>query len=329
MADLQPTFSLTMGSLSATTASPAGGPMSFVVERNMRRGADGLRATLAERSGVTLGDPVQLSLGHDGMESAVFIGTVESVRPTVGGAEVWALGGLHQLLRLRVGGTFESQTAGAIARDLCGRAGLRTGTIEEGPVLPRYIADPRFSAHSHLHALADRLGLELYANVDGGLMFHDPGGTLAAGGEGFTYGQHLLALAARREPVTWEGVDVGGESPVSGRGDRTLAWLTAEDANYRGSAGGAGPHLLVLDPAARTKDLADRFAAGWVAVGRRSAAELRATVLGRPGLDLGDAVSVTGPPDALTAGSGYIGAIRHRFGPVSGFVTDLTVSVTP
>jgi hypothetical protein len=327
MADLKPTFSLTMGALSATSASAAGGPTAFLVQRDMQRAADGLRATLTDRSDVSLGDPVQLSLGHDGTESTVFTGAVQSVRPTVAGCEIWALGGLHELLRMRVGAVFESQTAGATARDLCGRAGLTPGTVDEGPVLPRYIADPRLSAHRHLQALADRLGFELYADVDGKVMFHDPASALFAAGERYVYGQHLLALTGRREPVIWEGVDVGGESPVSGEGDRTIAWLTAEDSSYRGSGGSGDSNVLVLDPAARTKDLADRFAAGWVTVAARTAAELHATVLGRPALDLGGAVSISSPPDALAEGSGYVRAIRHRFGPTIGFVTDVRVAV--
>jgi hypothetical protein len=327
--DLKPTFSLTVGALRTTTAGAAGGPERFVVERDMDAAADGLQACLSDRSDVALGDSVDLALGHDGNEDPVFTGTVVSVRPLVDGAEIWALGGLHELARLTVGAEFEGQTAGAIARDLCGRAGVTPGTVDEGPLLPRYVADPRLTAHAHLRALADRLGFELYADVSGAAMFHDPAGPFAAiGGESYAYGEHLLAVGSRREPPAWEAIDVGGESPVSGEGDRTLAWLTAEDANYRGSAG-SGASLLILDPAARTKDLADRFAEGWVTVAARTAAELRATVLGRPALDLGSAVSLSGAPDSLSDGGGYVRALRHRFGAGGGFVTDLRVAVTP
>jgi hypothetical protein len=114
---------------------------------------------------------------------------------------------------------------------------------------------------------------------------------------------------------------------MSGQGDQTSHWLTVNDADYRGSAGDGDPRLILLDPAARTKDLADRFAAGWLAVARRTAHELRVTVLGRPGVDLGATVTAADVPDALANGSGYVRAIRHRFGSTAGFVTDLRVSV--
>src|SRR5260370_29652525 len=113
---------------------------------------------------------------------------------------------------------------------------------------------------------------------------------------------------------------------MSGRGGQTSHWLTVNDADYRGTAGDGDPRLTLLDPAARTKDLADRFAAGWLAVARRTAHELQVTVLGRPGVDLGSTVSAADVPDALATCSGYVRAVRHRFGSTTGVVTDLRVN---
>ncbi len=343
MAATRPTFTLTVGDLRSTTANPAAGPTWLVVERDMDVPADALRLHLAERAGVTLGDPVSLALGEDGRDTDVFTGTVAALRPAVAGVGLQALGKLSELLNLRTAATYEGQTAGAVARDLAGQAGLSPGTVDDGPVLPRYAVDGRLSAFAHLKDLADRLGFELYADVGGAVMFHAlgpaagldaAGGLLGAaaaagpaGGERYQFGQHLLDVTASREPVAWGTVDVGGESPVSGRGDRTSHWLTVNDADYRGSAGDGGPRLTLLDPAARTKDLADRFAAGRLAVARRTAHELRATVLGRPTVDLGATVAAAGAPDALAGGSGYVRALRHRFGAATGFVTDLRVSL--
>jgi len=44
-------------------------------------------------------------------------------------------------------------------------------------------------------------------------------------------------------------------------------------------------------------------------------------------VDLGVTVSAADVPDALANGSGYVRAVRHRFGSTTGFVTDLRVSV--
>jgi hypothetical protein len=150
---------------------------------------------------------------------------------------------------------------------------------------------------------------------------------LGGGSVSYQFGQHLLQAMATRMPPAWGSIAIGGESPMSGQGDRTAHWLTVNDGDYRGEAGADVPARIFLDPAARTKDLADRFAAGRLAVAKRTAYQVRMTVLGRPQVDLGETLSVGGTPDALMNGSGYVRAIRHRFGVGTGFVTDLRISL--
>ncbi|HJQ29783.1 MAG TPA: hypothetical protein VJ827_10600, partial [Rubrobacter sp.] len=329
MPTLRPTFTLTIGSLSSSTDNPVAGPDSFVVDRDMDVPADALRVHLRERAGIAVGDAVTLALGHDGEEETAFTGAVEAVRPAISGAAVRALGKTHDLLNLRTSIIYVNQSAGSIARDLIGQAALSTGTIDDGPVLPRYVVDRALNGYTHLKELADRLGYELYADRDGNIMFHALGpaanldalgGALGAavggllGGESYAFGQQLLGAATGSRGVAWGTVEVGGESPMSGQGDTTEHWLTTDDADYMGSAGDGGPALLVRDPAARTKDLADRFAAGRLAVAARSAREVAITVLGRPQVDLGDTIAVDGVPEETVNGSGYVRAIRHRFG---------------
>jgi hypothetical protein len=256
---------------------------------------------------------------------------------------VRALGKIGALLNARVASFYENQTAGAIVRDLVGQAGLSTGSVDEGPLLPRYAVDSRLSAYAHLRDLAERLGCELYAARDGKIMFHALGGAagglgglgaaagavgglLGGGGEGYEFGKHLLAAAADARPSAWGTVEVGGESPMSGQGATTAHWLTTDDSSYRGSAGDGAPKLLVLDPAARTKDLADQFARGRLAVAGRRAHQVVVTVLGRSQVDLGDTIDVSGLADDLINASGYVRAIRHRFDADRGFVTMLRIA---
>ena len=296
MPHLKPTYALTVGRLNSTTDDPVGGPRSLVVERDMDVPADALRLTLLDRSGIDLGDEVTLDLGHDGQEERVFTGAVASLRPAIAGVEVWALGKMNALLNLHTSTVYENQSIGGIARDLIGQAGLSAGTVDEGPTLPRYTVDCCLSAYAHLRALAERLGYELYGDRQGQVLFHGLGpaagldalgglggavGVGLAGGERYLYGQHLLDAASERQPLAWGTVRVGGESPMSRQGDTTAHWLTVKDTDYQGSAGDGQPTLLVLDPAARTKDLADRFAAGRLAAAARVAHEVWVRVLGR------------------------------------------------
>ncbi|MCA1689684.1 MAG: hypothetical protein LC720_04340 [Actinobacteria bacterium] len=343
MDSAQPTFSLTIGSLKATSERPAAGPTRIVVERDMDVPADGLRLHLSDRSDVALDDAVALELGYGGRESTAFAGTVARLRPAMDGVEVWALGGLDPLLDLRCSSTYAQQSAGDIARDLIARAGLSEGTVDDGPKLPGFAVDARSNGYAGLAALALRLGYELYADVEGKAMFHalgaaagldSPGGAPAAAATAssspdYRYGSSLLGLTATQAPVVWGTVAVGGESPMSGRGDNTVAWLTTKDADFRGSAGSGDRHLLVVDPAARTKDLADRFAAGRLAAAGRRAREVWVTVLGDADVDLGDQRSVSDHPDPLAGGSGYVRALRHRLEDGVGFVTDMRIALGP
>ena len=84
---------------------------------------------------------------------------------------------------------------------------------------------------------------------------------------------------------------------------------------------------LTLDALARTKDLADRFAAGQLATAKRRAHQIRIRVLGRPQVDLGDTINTSDLPDNLANASGYVRAIRHTFSAKSGFVTEFSISV--
>ena len=352
MPPLKPTFTVTAGRLSATTKSPVGGLTRILVERDMDTPADAARLWLNNRSGVALDDAVVVKLGNDGDEATVFTGKVAMLRPALDGVIVEALGSLNALLALRTSKMHTDTTPGDIVSDLASAAGVTTGTIDSGPRLPRFALDSRLSAYAHIKDLADRLGYEVYADRDGKLMFHalgaaaslDGAGGLSglsvpsavggalgalvgAGSDSYAYGQNLLAAYADMQTPTWGKITVGGESPASGQGDKAASWLTAKDTDYDGAAGEGKPERLYLDPAARTQDLAERFAKGRLATAQRRAHQVRFTTLGRATLDLGDNAQTSGASDDQINASGYIRALRHRFGAETGFVTDIRVCV--
>lgn len=345
---LKPTFTLTIGALTSATDNAVAGPQRIVVARDMDVAADSVQILLMARNDVGLDDAVEVQLGHDGENETVFTGKVVALAPMLSGVQVTALGTMQQLLTLRTATWYDNQSAGSIARDLFDQAGVDAGTVDDGPTLPRFAVDRRQSGFAHLKQLANRLGFELYAKRDGTIHFHglgdsaglDAGGgllgaaagavssLLGGGSEGYQFGQHLIAGRARRQPPAWGSVVVGGESPMSGQGDSTAHWLTVNDADYRGEAGSAEPVLLLIDPAARTKDIADRFATGMTATANRAAHQVTIRVLGRPQVDLGDTIEIGAVPDELLNGSGYIRALHHRFDTEQGFVTDIRISLS-
>lgn len=348
MAKLKPTFALTIGSFNSSSDNSVGGPRRLIVNRDMNVAADGFELDLFDRSGIALDDEVTVELGHDEENQLVFTGNVVELRPALVGTRVLALGKMNSLLNLRTAATYEDKSVGDIVEDLIGQAGLDAGTIDGGPSLPRFAVDQHASAWRFVKELADRLGFELFTDREGKVMFRALGaaagldaggfglggvadaaaGALAGalglgGGEGYQFGQHLIGAAASRRVDPLGQVSVGGESPASTKGDSTSHWLTTEIDGLRGTNGSGDPSRLLLDSAARTKDLADRFAAGYRTTLTRDARRLSVTTLGRPGLELGDDISVSDIPDAMANGSGYVQAIRHRFGAEIGFVTEL------
>jgi hypothetical protein len=346
MAVPRPQFSLVLGDLRSDSGRPAGGPSFFAVDRSLEVPADGLRVWLAERGSVAPGDAATLELGDEDGTKTVFTGTVAEVRPRAGGAEVFAVGTMLALLELRTSGYYEQQSAGSIARDLIGQAGLDAGEVSDGVTLPRFALHRRLPAHPQLQALARRLGYDLFSDREGKIHFcglgaaagldslgggigGGLGGALSAlgGGGAMAYGQHLLDARAALRAAPDVKVTVGGESPMSGQGDDKSAWLTSSDEDYEDSAGSGSAEVLVTDPLARTKDMAGRFAAGYLAGVTRRTRELRLTLLGRPDLDLGDTLQSVDAPDDLLNGSGTIRALRHRFGARHGFVTEVTAAV--
>lgn len=355
---LKPSYSLTIGALSSASDNTVGGPRGLSILREMGVAADAAQIVLGDRSGVDLRDEVSVQMGHDGENEEVLRGTVVALRPDLLGVQVTVLGMMQRLLQLRTAAWYDNQSAGTIARDLIDQAGLEAGTIDEGPTLPRYAVDKRRSGYAHLRQLAERLGYELYAKRDGKICFHGlgdgagldagggllgaagaaslpgaattlAGGLLGGGSEGYQYGQHLLQGRAQRLAPTWGRIVVGGESPMSGQGDGTAHWLTTDDSDYQGeaSADTDSPTLLLIDPAARTKDIADRFAAGTLATGQRRAHQVTIRVLGRPQVDLGDTIQVGGAPEELINASGYIRALQHSLDAERGFVTDVRIVV--
>jgi hypothetical protein len=352
MAGLKPRFAFTAGSLTADSDSPVAAPSRFVVERSLDVPIDGLRVLLGDSGKVAPGDAVQLDLGdEDGLER-VFTGTVAELRPRLGGCQLVCAGTMLDLVELRVASFYQDKFAGDVVRDLLSRTAIDVGRIEDGVMLSRYAIERRLGAHAQLRRLADRLGFSLFSDREGRVHFKGVGAAaslgsggglgalagaaspaagalgLGGGGGGLAFGKHLLAAAAALQPPFARTVTVGGESPMSGQGEDKSYWLTPKDSAYQDSAG-SGDEWLITDSAARTKDMAGRFAAGYAAGFGRRAAAIRLSVLGMPALELGDSLGASGAPEPGLNATGTITSLRHRFGERDGFVTDVTIATEP
>lgn len=329
-------FTLQTDTLTSTSANPVGAPDHVAIRRTMTGSADSLTLALGGRADVRIGEAVALSLGHDGDDALVFTGRISTIARTVADLRVQALGEADRLLSLRRGGTYESQTVGAIVRDLAGQADIAVGTVDDGPLLHTYYLSQGRSVHAQLFDLARALGYEMYTSRSGSLEFRALGSAailgsgLDVGEDGLRavsrdrarhrFGENVLDAERASVAPSWGAIRVGGESPTSSLGDSTSHWLTINDTDYAGTAG-SGRQRSFVDAWARTQDLAQRVAEGRLIAFNRRADTIDLTTPGQPTLELGDPVTTAGFVAADLNRAGYVRTIEHRFATDRGFTT--------
>jgi hypothetical protein len=74
-------------------------------------------------------DQATIELGYEDSMKKVFTGTVDMVEPGISGVVVTGYSMAAPLTRVRIHQVYEKQTAGAIVKDLAGRAGLKIKAI--------------------------------------------------------------------------------------------------------------------------------------------------------------------------------------------------------
>jgi hypothetical protein len=266
-----------------------------------------------------LGDDLVVQLGYaEGMET-VFTGRITRGAHALGRIEIEGAGGFSKLAAARLNLLFEKQAAGAIARDVLGQLEVAAGTVEDGLTLPVFALHANASAWTQLAELARRCGFDLWADVEDRAHFRACEGGAS---HSLAYGTDLLAWEHAVLDPAADGVVVLGEGPSGqGQGDEAAAWFTRKDV--KGTAGkSSGRVVTVVDPAARTPALAGDVAKGWMRTLERTARG-RATALGLPAAQLGDALSVTDLPDASQGAAARVTGVRHRLDPRGGYVTTL------
>lgn len=265
------------------------------------------------------GDPLLVELGYDGATSQVFSGAVESCAFELGALTIEAYGGALALARLFPNALYEQQSAGAIAKDLLGAAGLSAGAVEDGLTFATYALSGQSSALAHLRDLARRCGFELYADRQDKLHFkaHAPAAT-----HELAYGRQLLAFSGAPLSPAADGVEVYGASPAGqGQGEAASSWLSKKEV--KGSAGkSAGRVLRLSDAAARTQDQAKAIAGNRLAA-LAATARGTATALGDPALAPGDDVRFAGLAESAFNAAFRITAVRHRLSRRRGFVSEI------
>lgn len=301
--------------------------VALTVEAGLAPGADVAELHLAAHPDApvpALGDAGSLSLGYeDAGAEVVFTGEVAAVRRAVaGGTRVTLTNGGAALSRLRVNQGYEGESAGAIVAELARRAGVRTGTVEEGAAFPYYVVDDRTGAWGHVARLARLSGHLAYVGPDGALHFapYEEGEPA----QSFAYGADLLALELAEAAPAVGGATAVGEGAAGSQGADAWAWLVKDPAPVTREAGEAP--RLAADGALRSSDAAQQAAEGITLAASRLALTGRLLVPGAPAVAVGSTVEVAGAPQEALNGSFLVRRVRHRYGKREGFTTLLDVS---
>lgn len=331
---LTPAYRLTIGSrVVDTTEEPkASATTDLVVTLDMDGWPDTLALSLGQVGGLDpkLDDQAKVELGYDDDDSGftqVFAGLVDVSRSSLVIRRITATSGARALARLFVDQTYEGQSAGQIVRDLAGRARLDVATIDDGITFPSYVVDSHRSALAHVRDLATLSGLDAYIDSNGKLVFQAfTTGNLI---HNVDFAKQILALELDRR----EGLDVTvkafGESPTGSAGSDAWGWLTKDFSQSAGTSGSGDPTILVERPALRTSQAAATAASAGRRTFERRAVRGRVDMPGRPGVKLGDAISLRDVPFEGLDGTFQVRRVVHRITKEYGFITTVEFAAIP
>lgn len=262
-------------------------------ERSVAPGVGLLRARLPYVGDLPAeaGDDVRLELDSGDVGAGagrVFTGSVIALRHTAAGVDLVAGDASALLAQYRPATTYQGQTAGGVIGALAADAGAGTGSLQDGPTLPAYVADGAATAWEHVTRLAAWSGADAWIDPDGDLVVAAVDGTSA--GVALRWGREVLSVAATDAQPPESGVAAAGEGPGPADDD---------PGAFRFSANGSPPSPPVAvryRPGLRAADVTGAATTGWSTreATRRRPIELHTLVL--PQVGPGDVVEVQDAP---------------------------------
>jgi len=324
---LTPAYRLVIGDKKVdTTDEPRASTIERIeVDLDLDAPADVVRLRFGNNDGLKPeeDDEATIELGYteDDDLTLVLTGGVVSVEPGLTVTHVMAISRCQKLLGLRHDETFQNKTAGDIVRALADEAGVTVARADAGLTFPAYVIDGRRQVYAHMRDLADICGFVVFANQDGDLVFRPIDQPAAI--HVFEFAKHLVELEIERGDPHVVSVDVRGESPGTGKGEESWAWLTKDSSGSRGTAGNGAPTLLLERPVLRTPEATQQAADAAFAQLSSQATRGRLRTFGRPQIRLGDSIRIKDVPDARLNGDFRVRAVRHSIDKKNGFRTEV------
>ena len=317
----RPLFSVDLGGSADEWAQSL---VSLTVEAGLAPFADAATLYLAEEASapdVAVEDSGNIELGYDDdTTETVFAGQVDEVRRSVQGkTRVAAVNGGALLSRTRVNQSYEQQKAGDIVRDLAGRAGVDTDTVEDGTDFPFYVVDDGRNAHQHVAALARKSGYLAYFTPEGKLSFAPF--TAGQAVQTFTYGKDVLSVHATEAAPVVGAITSVGEGAAGSQGQEAWSWLVKDPSAITGSAGSGDPERLIQDSSLRSGEAAQGAAEGIAEATQGMTLIGELLVPGSPAVVMGSAIEISDTPQDALNGLFLVRRVRHRFSKRGGFIT--------
>jgi phage protein D len=314
-----PDYSINVGDLSIDTSKPEE-VQEISVKLSLDTPADSCYLGLglsSKLSDLKLLDPLSVNLGYDS-KTTVFTGAVDSLHCEFRSFKVQGLSPMLKLLKKRVTQTYLNQNAGDIVKDICNKAEVATGKVDDGISLPSLFVSRDVQAYEYVRSLAERSGFDVYINADGELVFKEFNPETV---HELEYANQIIHVdTSQYHPP--EAVKVYGESPASSMGSDTSHWLTKD--KMEGSAGD-GDALIVYDAAIRDQATADSIAKARLARARHTH-WVSILALGTPEVKLGDSVSLKGFDQDMLKGEFKVQSVHHHLSKRRGFTTRLRCS---
>lgn len=226
-------FEVQVGSLEAKSGQDQGSAYLTFLSTDLGIGGVG-RATIkisaTSASIPSIDDDVTVKVD----KKQVFAGHVFGIQALPDMLVITASDGLTKLAKLEVEGVYEDKTAGAIAKDIFDKAGVETGTVEDGPQFGSYFVHRGPRAMRHIEELALRSGFSFFTDSKGKIHFAAPKSGRAD--HTFDYSTHVIQIDLRAEAPANDGAIVWGEGAAGEKGADKAHWLTTKLSSLEGKA---------------------------------------------------------------------------------------------
>jgi len=305
---LNPSYTLTLGSQQWTEQLIGLGLTLEVAPR-----VDALRLQLPASAPLSAerGDPVTLELDNGEASSTVFTGEIDTISRRLDAVIVTCANASGVLARLRPAETYENASASTVIRSLCDVMGVSVGSLEDGPDLRFYVADPSRTAWEHVARLAAWSGATARVAEDNSLVAAVIDASRAE--LALRYGRELSSLAVRKQLAS-PNFTVAGEAGAGDvNSDDALQETTDFFAGNRPSGPGRDTRWQ-FEPALRTAKAAATAGAALKRAGSSAEEAGRMKLFLQPAIRPGSIVEVQDLPDGLVSGPIWVTRVHHELG---------------